>query len=366
MKNVIYIVKSELHVYPPCVTQIRLLKQCGVNVSVLCGSCDTVVTKIFESEKIPYLLLKDPRGKYKGRLDKINNYLTFRHSLKKELRRRDLSNTILWFGNAETLLSMKGVLNNYKYAVSFLELLDDHPFRMRLLKKLANDSVFNLSCEETRSYIMKAWWKLKKLPYLMPNKPFDSPTRFRNVTHPEAQKILDGLDGKKIILYQGLIKNKDILENFAKAVESIGGDYVLLLMGSDRENIIPDIKKISDKVYSGWVTAPDHLQITSHAYIGVLFYDGDYCLNNAFCAPNKIYEYSAFGIPMIANNIPGLSNTVGNCGAAVCSDLSVESIVMSIKQITENYLEMQTASSRFFSAIDMTGIMNRIIRENLE
>ena len=136
MKKVIYVVKSQLHIYPPCVTQIRLLKKAGVEVEVLFGSCSNVVTSIFDKEGIGYKELKDPRNKYKGALDKLNNYIVFRRSLKKELKKRVLDNTILWFGNAETLLCMKGALSNYDYAVSFLELLDDRPLRMKMLKSL--------------------------------------------------------------------------------------------------------------------------------------------------------------------------------------------------------------------------------------
>lgn len=365
MRDVIYIVKSQLHIYPPCVTQIRLLNSAGVRVQVLFGSCSDVVTSIFQKEKIEYKELADPRRKFKGALDKINNYIVFRRCLKRELKDRNLSNTILWFGNAETLLSMKGALPKCDYAVSFLELLDDRPLRMKLLKSLAKHSLFNISCEETRAYIMKAWWKLDKLPYVMPNKPFDNPADLSTANNPDAQKILAKLDNKKIILYQGLIKDKDILKNFVNAIESLGEDYILLLMGADREHIVPELQKISNKVYSGWVTAPYHLQVTSKAFAGVVFYDGDYCLNNAYCAPNKIYEYGAFGIPMIANLIPGLKNTVGACGAAYCCDLSVESIIDGINYVSDNYAEMSKSAVAFYNDTEMDKIMGRIIANHI-
>ena len=35
MKKVIYIVKSELHIYPPCIAQIRMLKKNGVDCKYL-------------------------------------------------------------------------------------------------------------------------------------------------------------------------------------------------------------------------------------------------------------------------------------------------------------------------------------------
>ena len=365
MKKVIYIVKSELHIYPPCVTQIRLLNKAGVKVEVLFGSCNHVVTEIFEKEGIPYKELRDVRGKFKGGLDKLNNYYCFRKSLIKELKGRDITETVLWFGNAETLLSMKGALSSYTYAITFLELLDDHPFRMKLLKKLAQKSLFNISCEETRAYIMKGWWQLNKLPYIMPNKPYDNPSEMAKLSDKDAISILNEIGDKKIILYQGLIKDRAILGELVKAVNRLGEEYVLLLMGSDRENIIPELKKQSNKVFSGWVTAPRHLQVTAKAYLGIVYYDGMYCLNNAFCAPNKIYEYGAFGVPMLANNIPGLRNTVGCNGAAVCIDLTEDKIFEAINMIDANYEVMSRSSLEFYQKTDLHMIIDQVIKDNL-
>lgn len=367
MKKVIYIVKSELHIYPPCVTQIRLLKKAGIEVEVLFGSCNETVTKIFDKEGIPYTQLRDVRGVFKGSIDKLYNYYCFRRSLKKELDRRNLKNTVLWFGNAETLLSMKWAIDKkYQYGITFLELLDDRPIRMKLLKKMAQKSLFNVSCEETRAYIMKAWWSLEILPYVMPNKPFDSPSTFFDSSNVDAIDILKEIGkDKKIILYQGLIKDREVLSSIVDAINRLDKSYVLLLMGNDRYNIIPELKSKSEKVYSGWVTAPNHLYVTRSAYIGIVYYDGNNCLNNAYCAPNKIYEYSAFGIPMLGNNIPGLKNTVVSAGAAICTKLDSANIKDAIETISDNYEEMKIASKKFYESTVLEDIMDNIIKEHM-
>ncbi len=366
MSKVIYIVKSKLHFYPPCVTQIRLLKQLGLEIEVLFGSCSDTVTDIFEKEGIPYKKLCDKRDVFHGTLDKLNNYYCFRRTLIKELKNRDLENTLLWFGNAETLLSMKGTsfLKKNKYAITFLELLDDNPFRMRMLRPLAIRAKFNLACEETRAYLMKFWWGLEMLPYVMPNKPFDCPKKVLELTDENVIALLNEIGNKKIILYQGIIKEYDILRNFTTAIKELDDNYVLLLMGPDPENIFSKIKNITNKViYSPYITAPNHLQVTSRAFAGIVFYNGDSTLNRAFCAPNKIYEYGAFGIPMIANAIPGLTKTVGACGAAVCTKLSVEDIVRSVRYIDSNYDRMTKASRDFYKSTDIFNIMKEIVKE---
>ncbi|KAA6307134.1 hypothetical protein EZS27_041199, partial [termite gut metagenome] len=38
--------------------------------------------------------------------------------------------------------------------------------------------------------------------------------------------------------------------------------------------------------------------------IGIVSYAFD-DLNHVFCAPNKTWEYTGFGIPMLGNNAPG-------------------------------------------------------------
>ncbi|MBR8704743.1 hypothetical protein [Bacteroides pyogenes] len=363
--KVTYIVKSELNFYPPCVTQIRLLKEFGVDVDVIFGSCSNNVLQIFKHEGIPFKQIGDTRGVFKGRLDKLNNWLSFRRNLLKELKKRNNNDTLLWFGNAETLLPMKWALLHYKYAVTFLELLDNKKFRMFLLKDMAKKAEFVVSCEETRSYIMKAWWKLTSLPYTMPNKPYDDPNVLKELTDEKAISLLHQIGNKKIIIYQGIVKELGILTQFAKAVNEVPDDFILLIMGPDPENLVPKLKEITSKVlYSEYIASPNHLQVTGRARIGIVYYNGDSNLNRAYCAPNKIYEYSAFGIPMIANNIPGLKNTVGLCGAAKCIDLISQNIVNSIEYIDRNYDELSRKSRLFYESTNIKEIMRQIIDNN--
>ena len=364
--KVLYVVKSTLHFYPPCVSQIRFLNGLGVQTEVLYGSCAQNVIHILDNEGIPHKELCDKRGHFKGTLDKLYNWYSFRKALIKELKLRDLSNTIVWFGNAETLLPMKGSLKGIKYAVTFLELLDDHPLRMKLLKSMAQNALFNVSCEETRSYILKSWWSLNSLPYTMPNKPYDPPKKFETTNDPQAKALLQKIGNKKIVILQGFIKEFGILKNFAEAMNELNDDYVLLLMGPEAPEIIDPLMKISSKiVYSKYIPAPNHLQVTQQAYIGIVYYNGMESLNNAFCAPNKIYEYSAFGLPMLANNIPGLKNTVGARGAAICCDLTKNQIIAAIKDIEHNYESMKNAAIDFYKSTDCEEIMRTIINEKI-
>lgn len=111
MKKVIYIVKSELHIYPPCIAQIRMLKKNGVDVEVWYGSCAKQLLAIFDAENIPYVDLHEQRGKLPGKLDRLNNWYQFASAVKKKMKTvKDASQTLFWFGTAETAMPMVGKL----------------------------------------------------------------------------------------------------------------------------------------------------------------------------------------------------------------------------------------------------------------
>ena len=51
------------------------------------------------------------------------------------------------------------------------------------------------------------------------------------------------------------------------------------------------------------------LEYTASADAGVLLYRNT-CRNNYFCAPNKIHEYMMRGLPVVANDYPGMKKLV--------------------------------------------------------
>ena len=369
MKKVIYIVKSDLHIYPPCLAQIRMLKKAGVDVAVWFGSCNKRVCDIFKAEQIPYVCLGDKRGKYKGKLDVINNWLNFRKVVLRSIyeNRKNDPDTVYWFGTAESVMPLVGSLRNIHYALTSLELLDDNKTKNFLFSKVTDNAKFIVACEETRAYFMRYMYGLEELPYIMPNKPYEM-TISRNCppSIPETQAAIEMIRGKKFIIYQGVVKSRDYMLMLANALKEQDTDYYFVLMGLDPENIFPDIKREYDKsLFIENIPAPYHLEVTSYARIGFLFYDGDSSLNRAFCAPNKIYEYSGLGIPQLANDVPGLKNTVGRYGVGECVSLSVENLKAAIQKIDASYAICADNSRKLYEDTDNQKVMAQIIHKHL-
>ena len=332
MKKVIYIVKSELHIYPPCIAQIRMLKKNGVDVEVWYGSCAKQLLVIFDAEGIPYVDLHEQRGKLPGKLDRLNNWHQFASAVKKKMKTvKNVSQMLFWFGTAETAMPMVGKLKGYNYALTSLELLDDNKTKNRLFSMLTGDAKFIVCCETTRAFIMRNWYGLKKLPYVMPNKPYDF--------HDERRK--------------------------KPSIEATNTGYYFVLMGLDPENIFADIKKEYDKsIFIKNIPAPYHLEVTSYATIGFVFYDDRNSLNRAFCAPNKIYEYSGLRIPAIGNEVPGLVNTIGAAKAGICVPMKKDALMRALRDIEEHYDLYAKNAYDFYQGTDNEALMKRIIKEN--
>ena len=319
MKNkVIYIIKSELHLFPPCVSHILSLHDLGIEVLVLFSDCDKVIKELFDSRGIKYITITAPKFS-NSTMGKALTWLSFSLVAKKQLSKYCNAKDIIFLGTADTAGAMIWIKKKNLYIISVLELYDTFKLYQKILKYLSSDAVAVICCELNRAKLMKRWWGLEKLPYVMPNKPYLHP-RIKNLRGSTVQTkdMITQICNKKVILYQGYVSSDRDIAILAKALAAMHCEYILVMMGRTFENQVQRIQNIyANSIYLGYVPAPLHLEITSHAYIGVAIYN-DSSLNDMFCAPNKIYEYAGFGIPMICSDNPGLVGTIGIAGAGEC------------------------------------------------
>lgn len=361
-KKIIYVVKSDLAFYPPCMSQIRMIHDLGVDIEVWFGSSKSTAKEILSNEGIPFTELVDPHVSSAGVVDTAYNWASFRRALRSHLKSKWSDGCLLWFGTAETAMPMIGSLGQYPYVVTALELYDDQPLKSKMLAKLCKNAVAVTACELSRAYIMKIKWGLRSLPFVFPNKPYGL-NLYENMslTCEETRRIAGKLEGKRTILYQGLFQRPQYVRPIAEALAALDSDYVFVLMGKDRYGTVDAIRGVYDKIFHfDFIPSPKHLEITSRASIGVVFYD-DTSLNKAFCAPNKIYEYSAFGVPMLANRLPGLVNTVEAHGAGICVDFNPRSLAAAIKEIEIRYEELSAKSKEFYGLTDNVKTMRELL-----
>lgn len=272
-------------------------------------------------------------------------------------------------------------IGNYKYVVQLAELVETTPIvgmgRKRIpiftrsVKRAARSASAVVVPEYNRAHIQKVWWNLPKAPLVLPNKPYPNAGFERT---DDAERIIETLSSekRKILLYQGVFAPDRNFEAYAKAVQLLGDDYALYLMGKpfskeDLEEVERLCSQFENVHYLGYVDAPNHLSVTPYGYIGLLPYrpthSGRYsCLNALYCAPNKIWEYSMNGLPMLGSDVPGLSSIFreNNIGIVSDSDDPI-SIANGVRAIESDYEAISASSREFYNSINMKELVSRVL-----
>ena len=235
--------------------------------------------------------------------------------------------------------------------------------QLKAISKVINTAEVVFMPEYNRAAIYRVWFNLKKFPVILPNKPeiVANDEELEAIKEKHKEKLKE-IEKYKIIIYQGSIQKKRDLTSIIKAVKELGGDYRLVIMGRYNKTL-EEYRSIDNQlIHIDFVPAPEHLAYTSKAYIGVLSYD-PYSLNNAFCAPNKIFEYSKFGIPLICNELPGLKGVLDTYKTGKAIDIDdVEDIKRTITEIEANYEFYSNNAKEFYNTVNCKEIIRNALK----
>lgn len=375
MKKIFLVEVEPILNYPPVLSVISILLKNDFKV-ILCVSSFPDSLMYLKSNK--NLVVIDYGREFSDSdhvLVKMINLFKIRHFFWKEIKHIYQPGDLLWIFSAQTLKHLGKRVLDYKYVLHLFELIEELYYMNNLkigkmgLGIYCQKAYKVVVCEYNRSFITAAWFGLERLPTVLYNKPYymlEGVNDTDNISKKqEIADIMDKLLDKKIILYQGIIDEERPLETFIEAVNSLGDDYAMVIMGrgSERYNTIN-----SNNLYCiPFIIPPYHLEITRHAYIGILSYIPSYNnslskLNPIYCAPNKLFEYAQFGIPMLGNHIPGLKYTIEAFQMGLCVDLwDVTSVREKILEIDAQYTKYSLNSRSYYESIDVEKIVLDII-----
>lgn len=363
--------------YPPAINVLKTLVDLGCDVSLYTLSLHSEIKQYCEENNVEvheiggdYVYLVSP-------IKKFVDLLSIRKKIWDRINYYENQDSLLWVFSTITLKHLGKELLKHNYILHLFELIErlyyfNHYFQidLSLYCKRAKKVVV---CEYNRAFITQTWLRLERAPIVLPNKPYlDNRSRYKKVTSSdEAANVLNKLSGKKIVLYQGIIDQERPLDGFIRAVDQLGDEYAFVIM-SDHD--VYCNTKSSNYYFINYIPAPKHLEVTSHAFIGVLSYVPTYSgysspLNAIYCAPNKTYEYAAFGIPMIGNDIPGLRYSLEDYKMGVCTDTTnLDRISDAIKIIEKEYNSYQENAINYYDETNTMEIIHSIIRdaENME
>ena len=152
-----------------------------------------------------------------------------------------------------------------------------------------------------------------------------------NVPGPQSEIPADSLrtrlrlpSGTSIILHQGSLQRHRGGSMMVEAMHSIK-DAVLVFMGGGplREETRKLARTLNMESIVRFIdpVPPDQLlSVTASADIGLTFLE-DSCLNHRYALPNKLFEYLAAGVPVIASDLPEIARIIRqfNVGCVVPS-----------------------------------------------
>ena len=361
-KTILFLYYGECYALPPFLAILDCLKK-AYNLVVICNDTASNQERLREQYPSIDFYKTTPLCEKEAFANKVIRHIyhpvPFYFEAKRALN--SISYDLLWVIHERTLVAFKDVLKDKKYIASIYE-LNDH--NMKFAKKMepgvANAEAI-ITCEYNRSCIMRVWYKLNYTPMYVPNKPFNHP-RQKCMPCNYSKEFA----GKKIIMYQGGITKVRNIDALCQAVEELD-DYTLVLMGGGEHDYINHLRQTYKKIIlTGFINPPEHLYITSHARIGVIKYDYVF-LDHAYCAPNRIWEFTGFGIPILGNDLPGLEYTIGNAGAGICVDMETpENISRAIREIDKSYDTFSKNAYSFYDSFDLSYALNKIVKTYID
>lgn len=382
MRTIYLVLKEDIIYYPPVLSIINVLLELGIKVVHIGDYSDSIQKDNLMSRGVEFL----PTIKYRvdvSPLRKVYQLLKFKSQVNSYLNDRNISGgDYIWIFKSENLCLLDNLVFKYNTIIHQFEFENPklnwkyrmmNPFFSMSKAFLAARKV--ISCEYNRAQITKGLLNLKEMPFVLPNKPYIPECDLSGGVPDDVANLVSDIEcrikDKKVILYQGVFLEDRNLEEFCQAMEHMTDDYRLLLMGGESD-MYRDLKRRynSDKIiFVPFIKPPYHLLITKLAHIGVLSYVPSSTnfadvVNPLYCAPNKIFEYTKFGIPMLANDIPGLYYIFleFQCGVCLKYPILPSSIKDTVTVLFNNYDSFSKNARRYYESVDLKDSISKLLQ----
>lgn len=354
----ILITKSSLDFIPPVISVAYILRDLGHEVHIITsGASDSIKEQMIKKNVLIDIY---PFTTATNALNKILEYLKFRKAVKKRLK--ELFFDYLWIEGAITIRSLGRFINRYPYILQISELHDNSKQQIRAIRRVIQGSKLVFMPEYNRTVFYQIWFNLEKRPIVLPNKPYFIPScHDLEIIKNRYNEQLSIFAAYKVLLYQGMIFEERDLSHFIRAIKELGNEYKLVLLGKDR-GMVQRYKAIDDTlIHIEFIPAPDYLVFTSLCHMGIVTYDPK-TLNTAYCAPNKIFEYAAFGKPMIANNIPGLKIVEELNAGVLVDENNISSIKEGILKVNQKYQSYHSGALNLFKNVNNSDVIRQSLK----
>ena len=374
MKTVTVVETNDIASLPPTQNLVRVLLSLGFRVNLIGNNVACLTADI--RDHCHYQGFELPRLVGKTFMSRQIHKFRLHFAAVKFIRACMEDSDYLWTTSMETIVAVGREVVKYKNVMQLLELTECARTVHNLVKipldNIAKHSWKVVTVEINRAYIQKIWWDLSKTPFVLPNKPFS--LEYGEV-YPELNVAIDRMksEKKKIICYLGVICDDRDFVHFAENIQKSNG-FVFYFAGrivsSNSKRLVEILEKKYEAIYLGMFNPPTHLALLQYAYIGLLPYKPVKMLpyselNALYCAPNKIWEYAGFGVPMVGSDVLGLKMPFEQWNIGCCCDIENEdSIRQAIDYVDVHHEEMSQNCYKFYDSVDLSKIVSEILEDD--
>ena len=239
MKNrIVLTMIYDIKLFPPVMSICNILSELNYEIVYIGGCSDATIEKALTEKNYVRFYRTSLYGG--NGIQRIFQQWRYRKQVLRILETEYIpKNTFLWLLHSETVSLFSGVLERYDTIAHLFEF--KNPSQKWAYKLLNPFSSFEanlkkskrvICCEYNRAHITKAIYNLDKLPYILPNKPYNKQqSEELLILPPSIQELVSKYREKKIILYQGIFIPERKVDDFIEAVNLLPNDYVLFLMG---------------------------------------------------------------------------------------------------------------------------------------
>ena len=308
----------------------------NINITLIsCGMNDFPIEGVTQ-----YQIKRKPLG--------LSNYFKYLQEAKKYIKQADVERTLFYLHDYYSIplaQVVKSVMGAFVYDAHEL-LLKAPGQRYTLREKLfiwaekhwAKDAYRVIAANAEREQVMKDVYGLTNTLNILNIADY----KYKQV----AGTVATSTDW---IVYQGVVTESRKLSFFIHSLKYLPETYKLMIIGGgsdggpgDRElleNIAKEDGLFERVQFTGRMANRDMMEKLKECKVGIITYPFN-TYNNIYCSPNKIYEYTAIGMPVISSKQPFLEKVVTDYKIGGLFDFdNVEDFAKTVEDIISHYDE---------------------------
>lgn len=161
----------------------------------------------------------------------------------------------------------------------------------------------------------------------------------KNIHRGEQNYFRDKFDipkKNKIFIYVGLLTRGRGLENIVEVFSGTPYAHVVFLGYGELSGWIKDMAGVHPNMhYHHAVSHEDLVGVIQSADVGICLIE-NVSLSDYYCLPNKLFEYTFAGIPIIASDFPDISTIVQRYNLGVCCGADKQGLKEAVEHFCSN------------------------------